>query len=511
MVKSFKSRLILLVSIWLSGLCFLYLSHNNQVNENISKIVESRASIIRQHVDLAISIVDKMAEQMASNIELATKSDFKHPSVAYIHNFSDNIYGTDGLETPQAGIPLAKASLTGEGSYPTDDIETNREINAALNLSLSISTNISDNPDFVWSYYTSLRNFIYISPKVSVKDFRFTKNLYKKPYWIAATPENDPGRKLAVSDVYEDEYGQGLMFSISSPVYYQDRFRGVCSLDLGLQQLNDSLSIGTLEGTSLLIDEKGLLVASLQDFKYGESLTNYKEILAHAGANVSISDHEFFVSPVINGELYVVHKISVGEKAWKIIKSMAFSGTTYTGVLLILYLVFQLKVTLDRATQLAITDSLTGLYNRRAMEDHSKVYFAHSERMADYVTAIMMDIDHFKPINDTYGHAIGDEAIKTVANVLKRVCREADLLGRVGGEEFLVIISANDTDNSKNIAERIRQAIESEIICDGLVHLTVSIGCVRRAPQESYNSLVRRADNALYEAKKQGRNQVAFR
>ncbi len=510
-MKSFKSRLILLACIWVLGLCFLYFSYQHQVNNNIALTVETRASTIRQHIDLAISIVDKMSEQMTSNIELADKSSYEHPAATYIRNYPEKgIYGTDGLETPKAGIPLSKASLSGEGHFPTDDIETNREINAALSLSLSISKNIADNPNFVWSYYTSKRNFIYISPKVPVIDFHFTQNLYEKPYWKVGTPENDPERKIAISDVYDDEYGQGLMFSISSPVYYLDEFRGVCSLDLGIKELTSSLSTGLLEGTSLLVDEHGDLAASSAEFDHGQRLDNYTNILSHAGSYVRINDNEYFVRVVMAGELYVVHKISMDEKVWKVLRNMAFSSTTYTGILLILFLIIQLKVTLNRATQLAITDSLTGLYNRRAMEDHSKVYFAHSERMADYVTAIMVDIDHFKQINDTFGHAIGDEAIKSVANVLRRTCRKADLLGRIGGEEFLVIISANDKDNSQNIAERIREMVESEIIHQGRISLTVSIGCARRKFQENYESLVQRADKALYQAKKQGRNQVVF-
>lgn len=510
-MKLFKSHLILLAGIWMLGLCFLYFSYQKKINNSIVLTVETRANTIRQHIDLAISIVDKMSEQMTSNIELADKSGYEHPAVKYIQNYPEkDIYGTDGLETPKGGIPLSKASLSGKGHFPTDDIETNREINAALNLSLSISKNIADNPDFVWSYYTSKRNFVYTSPKVSIQDFHFTQNLYEKPYWKVGTPENDPDRKIAISDIYDDEYGQGLMFSISSPVYYQDEFRGVCSLDLGIKELTSSLSSGLLEGTSLLVDEHGDLAAASAEFEHGKRLDDYTTILSHTGSYVRINDKEYFVRVVVAGELYVVHEISIEDKVWKVLKNIAFPGTIYTSILLILFLIIQLKVTLNQVTKLAITDSLTGLYNRRAMEDHSKVYFAHSERMADYVTAIMMDIDHFKQINDTFGHAIGDVTIKSVANVLRRTCRKADLLGRIGGEEFLVIISANDKDNSKNIAERIRETVESEIIHGGRVSLTVSVGCVRRMPQEDFESLVQRADKALYQAKKQGRNQVVF-
>lgn len=510
-MKLFKIRLALFLIAWILGLFLIYFNFQYQVNDSISLIVESRSNIIRHHVDLALSIVDKMSEQMTSNIELAEMSDFKHPSRVYIQNHPDkNIYGTDGFEDSISDIPIAKASLTGSGSFPVEDIETDREINAALSLDLSISSNISSDPDFVWSYYTSKRNFIYIWPKVHIKDFYFNEALYEKSFWSVATPENNPARKTVISDVYDDEYGQGLMFTVSSPVYYQDEFRGICSLDLGLKQLRESLSLGFLEGNSLLVDENGHLVASLKYFEIGERLSEYQNILSHKDSYVSINGHEYFVRSVVDNELYIVHEISAKEKIWKIIRDMTFYVVVYTGIFLVLFLLFQLKITLDRATELAITDSLTGLYNRRAMEDHSNVYFEHSERLAGYVTVLILDIDRFKKINDSYGHAVGDEAIRAVANVLRRICRKADLLGRIGGEEFLIVSSGNDIESSITFAERIRKTIESEVICNGLVSLTVSIGCVRRRPQESYESAVQRADKALYEAKNQGRNRVVI-
>lgn len=512
-VKLSKPRLALFIAAWPIGLLLIYLSYQYQVDDSIASIVETRSDIIRQDVDLAISIVDNMSQQMATNIELVERSNCKHPSSAYIHNINNiNIYGVDGSEKRRKGIPLPEASLTGMGKFPTNDMKTDQEIYAALYLSLSISKSITDNPNFVWSYYTSKRNFIYISPNVAVNDFHFSSDLYQKPFWIVATPKNDHDRKTVISDAYNDEYGQGLMFTVSSPVYYHDEFRGVCSLDLGLKQIRKELSIKLLEGTSLLVDEKGQLVASTNQFHLGDKLNEFNNVLSHMETHVKIHGNEYFARPVIGGELYVVHEISTEEKINKILKDMTLSGMTYTAILFILFLLFQLKAALDRTTKLAITDNLTGLYNRRAIEEHSVLFFEQSTRMSDspIVLICMMDIDHFKKINDTYGHAVGDEAIKAVANVLRREFRKSDLLGRIGGDEFLVIFHANSIDNAKKLGDRMCKAMAKETICNGLINLTVSVGCVELRPEDNFETAVKRSDKALYEAKRQGRNRVVF-
>jgi diguanylate cyclase (GGDEF)-like protein len=160
--------------------------------------------------------------------------------------------------------------------------------------------------------------------------------------------------------------------------------------------------------------------------------------------------------------------------------------------------------------KLSTTDSLTGLLNRygtRGMADSFiNVAFRHDEDLS----LILLDIDHFKKINDQYGHAAGDCVLSEVAGILKRYQRTSDLVSRWGGEEFLVTLPKTTLENSVVTAERIRVGLESHqfIVADQKLDVTASFGVASLLPNESLDELIKRADNALYAAKRNGRNRV---
>jgi diguanylate cyclase (GGDEF)-like protein len=153
---------------------------------------------------------------------------------------------------------------------------------------------------------------------------------------------------------------------------------------------------------------------------------------------------------------------------------------------------------------MAITDALTGVANRRYFEIR---YPEELERAARYgfdLSCLMIDIDHFKSINDTYGHATGDVVIREVAAVIKRAMRSIDFIARYGGEEFCALLPETDIAAALNIAERIREAIEAVDLGDGRPRVTASLGAAAGVT----NGLVENADKALYDAKRRGRNRV---
>ncbi len=159
--------------------------------------------------------------------------------------------------------------------------------------------------------------------------------------------------------------------------------------------------------------------------------------------------------------------------------------------------------------KLASIDDLTGLQNRRAVLQSGADEFARSVRSDRDLCCLILDIDHFKNINDTYGHATGDEVLKAFANMLENTVRQADILGRIGGEEFLIIAGETDITQAAVLAERIRvntQAIEHDTIMEAPI--TVSIGIAALEQQESIGELISLADKALYRAKDKGRNQA---
>ena len=156
-------------------------------------------------------------------------------------------------------------------------------------------------------------------------------------------------------------------------------------------------------------------------------------------------------------------------------------------------------------------DGLTGLLNRRAMEEALFSQMQRSRRTGEPFTVLMLDLDHFKTINDCHGHAAGDRALKHTAAALKAELREVDAVGRFGGEEFLVVMPGATVETALPVAERLRTALISDppSIDDATLLLSASIGIAQwREPAEEPSRLLMRADAALYNAKVRGRDRV---
>jgi diguanylate cyclase (GGDEF)-like protein len=160
---------------------------------------------------------------------------------------------------------------------------------------------------------------------------------------------------------------------------------------------------------------------------------------------------------------------------------------------------------------MARTDLLTGCSNRRHFIERAVESIALSRRSGMPGALLMLDLDHFKQINDTYGHPVGDLVLVRVAKACLDLCRSTDAFGRVGGEEFALFLWNTDTEGAQLLAERVRLAIAALEIPHGAVTLgvTVSIGIAQLAPHEEFEMLYSRADAALYRAKTAGRNRVA--
>ena len=168
----------------------------------------------------------------------------------------------------------------------------------------------------------------------------------------------------------------------------------------------------------------------------------------------------------------------------------------------------------ERLEELAHIDGMTGLINRRRFFDLAEREWEMAMRYGRDISVLMLDIDHFKKVNDTYGHDNGDEAIKIVAAICNDSRRATDIAARVGGEEFALLLPETDVHGALILAERIRLRVAANpIICDGKpVPLTVSIGTAERsADLDDFNALLKRSDQMLYAAKSAGRNCVMHR
>jgi len=164
--------------------------------------------------------------------------------------------------------------------------------------------------------------------------------------------------------------------------------------------------------------------------------------------------------------------------------------------------------------EMALTDSLTGLPNRRAIDVWASRQLSAALRHDFPIWAVMADLDHFKSINDTHGHDAGDSVLKSFAEILKTNTRRSNICGRLGGEEFLVVITHVEKENAAIAIERIRKqfAAQKFTVADHTFGVTASFGIagIRSTVCPDFSDLVTRADAALYAAKRQGRNRVEF-
>lgn len=165
----------------------------------------------------------------------------------------------------------------------------------------------------------------------------------------------------------------------------------------------------------------------------------------------------------------------------------------------------------------ATLDALTGFNNRRQLEERIKQEVSSAKRQKRNLCAIMTDVDFFKSANDTYGHAVGDLVLKTIARVIKMQLRDYDIAGRYGGEEFSIILPYTKLSEAQMVAERLRKAVEktkidiskvNSDVTEKNIGVTISLGVAEYLPDDDENTLLQKADKALYKAKENGRNRV---
>jgi two-component system cell cycle response regulator len=158
----------------------------------------------------------------------------------------------------------------------------------------------------------------------------------------------------------------------------------------------------------------------------------------------------------------------------------------------------------------ALTDGLTGMQNRRYFDDALREYLTEFRRIQKPIGLMVLDLDHFKQVNDTHGHDVGDEVLRSVASTLRDMTRYHDVVARLGGEEFAVVAPNMSEDQLFKLAERIRKAIAAGTVQAGgaKLRITTSVGLAVWDGKETGEDFYRRADKQLYQAKRQGRNRV---
>lgn len=169
------------------------------------------------------------------------------------------------------------------------------------------------------------------------------------------------------------------------------------------------------------------------------------------------------------------------------------------------------KATHEQLERMANIDSLTGLLNRRAILNKLEEAMAYARRYEEDLCILMLDIDHFKKVNDRYGHITGDDVLEKVGAILRRRIRDTDIAGRYGGEEFIVVLPKADLSSALSVAVRIKKALAATKMKDPLGNsfsITISQGLTSYQPGDSRDYFISRADYALYKAKQNGRDRI---
>ncbi len=172
----------------------------------------------------------------------------------------------------------------------------------------------------------------------------------------------------------------------------------------------------------------------------------------------------------------------------------------------------KLQKKMEEVADMATIDELTGLYNRRALFSRLQEEINRAERYRQHFSILLLDIDDFKKVNDTYGHPVGDGILHGFGEFLRHSLRDSDFPARFGGEEFICLLPSTDTLQAVKVGEKIRSFLNQNTLCSqksGLsLKITVSIGIATYKPGDNIDDLIQRADNALYQAKHQGKNRI---
>ncbi|WP_029408306.1 sensor domain-containing diguanylate cyclase [Thiomicrorhabdus sp. Milos-T2] len=360
-----------------------------------------------------------------------------------------------------------------------------------------------------WAYYISKNHFLYISPKHSLKDFQFNAEQYTKPFWVQAIPENNPKHRMIISDVYKDGAGKGMMITLSNPIFHNDEFKGIAAIDISTQQMDALLAVDSTIKSSILVDENNIITASIKASEIGSSLGCNKT--QDKSAWFSYNSQLIYMTSVINNELYIVHQITKSQLWLEALKKSLFQFSLIMLGLVLSFLSIELYCVSIRNRNLMLIDSLTKLYNRRGFAKLAEKPIAHLRRDKKGYAVLLLDLDFFKTINDQFGHATGDQVLKTLAQILLSNNREESIISRWGGEEFLILLPKANLQSALDVANRIHEKIhQAEVISkqDGntVIKFTTSIGVALQQPNDGLEDVINHADKALYQAKDKGRD-----
>ena len=479
----------IIVTLVLFFVTLSYLIYKNEANEykkntyyNIFRNIE----YLKEYFTISESFLYSMKYTMEDKLKL--KSKCMHPSynsLSYKEN--KNLYTIKNIE----GIK-GDANIFGVGNPINFTQENINEINSSLFLKPIFFAAKDVIYDLKRVYYKSLNEFIFISPSFSFSNVADLKLQYNFLEWRKSINKMKVFNNFILTDLMEDNMGDDYIITLMIPVKDNSNIKGAIAIDIGLNTFNKFIEALNLKGDSYLINDKNRVIAS-------KDSTNLNSILG-------FTDKNYIKFQIVKNQLFLVHIIDTKE----LIKNALLGSIGKIFILFLLLAISSVLVYLKllsiKLQHLANTDSLTSLLNRRAMEQVIEDQIKISRRYNQPLSFILIDIDYFKKFNDTYGHDIGDEVLVKISNLFRYLIRSCDIVGRLGGEEFLITLANTNLYEAYTLAERIRK-LANEIDIKGVTrNITVSIGCTTLNKNDNYKTVFKRVDKLMYEAKKKGRD-----
>lgn len=350
-------------------------------------------------------------------------------------------------------------------------------------------------------------------------------------------------RGASISKPYIDMETSTLAVSVSAPVFRKNgTLRGILSADLLLSTISQKLDTVRIRGKGFaaMIDKSGVALVHPSKPMLGRNLTEDPEIgdamkqiliMKKGRIDYGVTEEKYVIfttipavdwymgivlrkGEVLSNMMYLAYRF---KQIFSVSIVLVIAASIYFAKRLTLFTELlelevekrtaELREKIEEVEYLSLTDPLTGIANRRKIQGILEEEIVRSERTSTPLSVISMDLDFFKNVNDTYGHEAGDNALRMVADAMNSGVRGVDQVGRMGGEEFIVVCPDTPETGAIFLAEKMRRIIESlDIPFAG--RITGSFGCAQRISGESIDRLLSRADSALYRAKDLGRNRV---
>jgi diguanylate cyclase (GGDEF)-like protein/PAS domain S-box-containing protein len=281
-----------------------------------------------------------------------------------------------------------------------------------------------------------------------------------------------------------------------------------------IENVSDVIAVLDCKGTFIYESSSAWRVLGYRtEYMFGKRLTDFVRAENIADAELFLSRVRAQPSASVTVELPLRHS-SGTLRDFEIVGKNLLDQVALEGIVVTLRDITERKQFVAQLETLSETDLLTETLNRRGFLKYSELEFDRVRRNKRKLTLVMLDLDHFKRVNDTYGHAAGDLVLATVTKLCRQQIREVDLLGRVGGEEFLILLADETSNQAYDVVERLRQEIAAVRVSTikGEVSFTASFGVVTIDPEiHDLEAALRLADDALYEAKHAGRNCIRIR